>query len=230
MKKLIVALLALCLALSPAALADSEITVQGLGTVRTAPDIAVISLGAEEVGEDVAAIQSAVNQRIDAVIEALTGEGGIAGEDIQTNDYSIYRRWYDNFGNPVNDFVASCALRVVVRDIDQAGAVVDLAFKAGANTLNDISFSIADTSELADKALALAVADGMHRAQIIAGAAGITLPAVPTRVSEGAEVYYSANTSRAMVEKSAGGADDTQLMAGTVEITANVNVTYVIKD
>ncbi|MBO4297380.1 MAG: SIMPL domain-containing protein [Clostridia bacterium] len=70
----------------------------------------------------------------------------------------------------------------------------------------------------------------MHRAQIIAEAAGITLPAVPTRVSEGGDVYYSVNTSRAMVEKFAGSADVTQLMAGTVEIVANVTVTYVIKD
>ena len=228
MKKLLIFALALCLLLCPAALADSEITVQGRGTVRTAPDIALISLGAEESGEDVAAIQSSVNQRVNAIIEALTGEGGIAEEDIQTNDYSIFRRWYDNYGNPVDDFVASCALCVVVRDIDQAGTIVDLAFKAGANTLNDISFSVADSSELADKALSLAVADGMHRAQIIAEAAGIALPAVPTRVSEGGDVYYSVNTSRLMVEKSAGGADSTKLMGGTVEITASVTVTYVI--
>ncbi|MBO4885817.1 MAG: SIMPL domain-containing protein [Clostridia bacterium] len=230
MKKLIVLALAFCLLLCPAALADSEITVQGMGTVCTAPDIAVITVGAEEVGEDVAAIQSAVNQRINAVIEAWTNEGGIPRENIQTNDYSIYRRWYDNYGNPVNDFVASCSLRVTIDNIDLAGVFVDQAFKAGANTLNDITFSIADSSELADKALALAVADGMHRAQIIAEAAGITLPAVPTRVSEGGDVYYSVNTSRAMVEKFAGSADVTQLMAGTVEIVANVTVTYVIKD
>ena len=230
MKKLIPIVLALCLLFCSAALADTEITVQGLGTVRTAPDIAVISLGAEEIGEDVAAIQSAVNQRVNAIIGALTGEGGIAEEDIQTSDYNIYRRWYDNYGNPVNDFVANCSLRVVVRDIDQAGAVVDLAFKAGANTLNDISFSVADTSELADNALTLAVEDGIHRAQVIAKAAGVELPAVPTRVSETGDVYYRANTSSAMVEKFAGAADTTQLMAGTVEITANVTVTYVIKE
>ena len=224
MKKLLILVLALCVVLCPAALADSEITVQGTGVIRTAPDIAVISVGAEESGEDVAAIQAQLNTRINGLIAALTGEAcGIAEEDIQTNNYSIYRRYYDDYGNPTKDYVASCSLNVVVRDIEKAGGIIDAAFAAGANTLGNVSFSVAD-----DGTLELAVADGMHRAQIIAGAAGIELPAVPSRVSEAAEVFYrSSNTmAKSMAEDSAG----TRIMSGSVEITANVTVTYIIKD
>ncbi len=229
MKKLLILVLALCVVLCPAALADSEITVQGTGVIRTAPDIAVISVGAEESGEDVAAIQAQLNTRINGLIAALTGEAcGIAEEDIQTNNYSIYRRYYDDYGNPTQDYVASCSLNVVVRDIEKAGGIIDAAFAAGANTLGNVSFSVADDGTLSDKALELAVADGMHRAQIIAGAAGIELPAVPSRVSEAAEVFYrSSNTvAKSMAEDSAG----TRIMSGSVEITANVTVTYIIKD
>ncbi len=229
MKKLLILVLALCVVLCPAALADSEITVQGTGVIRTAPDIAVISVGAEESGEDVAAIQAQLNTRINGLIAALTGEAcGIAEEDIQTNNYSIYRRYYDDYGNPTKDYVASCSLNVVVRDIEKAGGIIDAAFAAGANTLGNVSFSVADDGTLSDKALELAVADGMHRAQIIAGAAGIELPAVPSRVSEAAEVFYrSSNTvAKSMAEDSAG----TRIMSGSVEITANVTVTYIIKD
>ena len=229
MKKLLILVLALCVVLCPAALADSEITVQGTGVIRTAPDIAVISVGAEESGEDVAAIQAQLNTRINGLIAALTGEAcGIAEEDIQTNNYSIYRRYYDDYGNPTKDYVASCSLNVVVRDIEKAGGIIDAAFAAGANTLGNVSFSVADDGTLSDKALELAVADGMHRAQIIAGAAGIELPAVPSRVSEAAEVFYrSSNTmARSMAEDYAG----TRIMSGSVEITANVTVTYIIKD
>ena len=229
MKKLLILVLALCVVLCPAALADSEITVQGTGVIRTAPDIAVISVGAEESGEDVAAIQAQLNTRINGLIAALTGEAcGIAEEDIQTNNYSIYRRYYDDYGNPTKDYVASCSLNVVVRDIEKAGGIIDAAFAAGANTLGNVSFSVADDGTLSDKALELAVADGMHRAQIIAGAAGIELPAVPSRVSEAAEVFYrSSNTmAKSMAEDSAG----TRIMSGSVEITANVTVTYFIKD
>ncbi|MBQ8954170.1 MAG: SIMPL domain-containing protein [Clostridia bacterium] len=230
MKKLFAALLALCLLLCPAALADSEITVQGMGAVRTAPDIAVISLGAEESGEDVAAIQSQLNARVNAIIDALTGEAcGIAEEDVQTSNYSIYRRYYDDYGNPTKDYVASCMLNVTVRDIEKAGSVIDAAFEAGANTLGNVSFSVEDDGTLSDKALELAVADGMHRAQVIAGAAGITLPAVPSRVSEGVEIYYRASNTVARSEASSDAAAP-KLRSGSVEITATVTVTYEIDD
>ena len=228
MKKLFAAMLALCLMLYPAALADPEITVQGIGTVRTAPDIAVISLGAEESGEDVAAIQTAVNEKINAIIEALV-ESGVAEEDIQTANFNIYRRYYDDYGNPTKDYVASCSLNITVREIEKAGNVIDIAFTAGANTLGNVMFSIEDDGALADKALELAVADGMHRAQVIASAAGIQLPAVPTRVTEGADVYYRPTNAVFKSEAASDGAA-TRIMSGMVEISATVTVSYDIDD
>ncbi|MBR3502865.1 MAG: SIMPL domain-containing protein [Clostridia bacterium] len=231
MKKLLILILALCVAVCSAALADTEITVQGTGVIRTAPDIAVISLGVEESGEDVAAIQSQLNARINAIIAALTGEaGGIAEEDVQTGNYSIYRRYYDDYGNPTKDYVASCMLNVTVRDIEKAGGVIDAAFAAGANTLGNVSFSVDDDGTLADRALELAVEDGMHRAQVIAGAAGVQLPACPSRVSEGAEVSYVTFNSMARSEDVASGKTATKLMGGSVEISATVTVTYDVDD
>ena len=233
MKKRIFALLILCLFLFPAALADSEITVQGTGTIRTSPDIAVITLGAEASGEDVAVIQAEVNEKINAVIEALTGEGGIAEEDIQTSDYSIYRRYYDDYGNPVQGYVASCALNVTVREVENAGSAIDLAFAAGANVLNDVSFRVEDDGSLADRALELAVADGMHRAQVIADAAGLGLPAAPSSISQAWDVSYYTNNARGMdsgkLTESAADAS-TRTMAGMVVISATVSMTYEIDD
>ncbi len=230
MKKLFVVLLALCLLLCPAALADSEITVQGTGTVRTAPDIAVIALGAEESGEDVSSIQAALNARINAIIAALTGEGGIAEEDVQTGNYSIYRRYYDDYGNPTKDYVASCTLNITVRDVEKAGGVIDTSFAAGANRLDNVSFGVEDDGSLADKALELAVADGIHRAQVIANAAGLTLPAAPERITESGEINYYSNVTRASAFDEAGPAGGTTIMGAMVKITATVTVTYEIKD
>lgn len=231
MKKLLILILTLCVVLCPAALADTEITVQGTGTIRTTPDVVYISLGAEESGEDVAAIQAQLNTRINAIIDVLTGEEcAVADKDIRTGNYSIYRRYYDDYGNPTKDYVASCMLNVTVRDIEKAGKVIDAAFAAGANTLGNVAFSVDDDGTLSDQALELAVQDGMHRAQVIAGAAGIQLPAVPTRVSEGTQVsYFSANNAPLAREAATDGVA-TKLMAGSVEISATVTVTYVIDD
>ena len=225
MKKMFAALLAALMLLSSAALADTRISVQGQGAVQVSPDLAL-----EEIGEDVAAIQAAVNGKTNAVIDALTGEGGMAEADIRTENYAIYRYYgYDYEKDQAPQYAASCMLRLTLRDVDKAGAIIDLAFANGANMLNNISFSIADDGELADKALALAVADGIHRAQVIAAAAGITLPAVPTQVTEGSGVYYGERAERAWAEDSAVNAS-TKLMSGMVEITASVTVTYEIDD
>ncbi len=230
MKKLIVFALALCLLLCPAALADSEITVQGTGTVRTAPDIAVISLGAEECGEDVSSIQAALNTRINAIIAVLTGEIGIAEEDVQTGSYSIYRRYYDDYGNPTRDYVASCSLNVTVRKVEDTGGVIDASFAAGANRLDNVSFGVEDDGSLADKALELAVADGIHRAQVIAGAAGLTLPAAPKRITESGEINYFSNVSRSTAFDEAGKGAGTTIMGAMVKVSATVTVTYEIDD
>ena len=120
-------------------------------------------------------------------------------------------------------------LNVTVRDIEKAGSVIDAAFAAGANTLGNVFFSVDDDGTLSDRALELAVEDGMHRAQVIAGAAGIQLPACPTRVSEGVEVSYRPANAVARSEATSDGAA-TKLMSGSVEISATVTVTYVIDD
>ena len=236
MKKLLIALLMLGLVLCPAALADPEITVQGTGVIRTSPDIAVISLGAEAFGEDVALIQAEVNGKINAIIDALTDEGGIAGEDIQTGSYSIYRQYYDDYGNPTKNYVASCSLNVTVREVENAGSAIDLAFAAGANVLNNVSFRVEDDDgALADRALELAVADGIHRAQVIANAAGLALPAAPSRISQATDVYFYANNSRGvgmdeMPVAAETAAPSTRTMAGLVVISATVSMTYEIED
>ena len=223
-----VLLLALC---AGSALAQ-EITVQGSGTVSVTPDIAVIVLGAQKTGEDIASIQSEANSVITAVREALTGEGGIAPEDISTNGYAIYRdysRYYEN-DDPIY-YTAFPTLRIVVRDIARAGAVIDLAFANGANALEDITFDREDRTESDDRALSLAVQDGIHRAQVIAGAAGLTLPAAPTVITEGTIANYQPvwrSSYDAASEKAAGA--PTEIMAGSLKISATVTVTYVIGD
>lgn len=229
-KKLLILVLALCVILCPTAFASSEITVQGTGTVRTAPDIAVISLGAEEIGEDVATIQAALNIRINAIIASLTGELGLEEADIQTGNYSIYRRYYDDYGNPAKDYVASCTLNVTVRQVEDAGMIIDAAFAAGANRLDNVAFSVEDDGSLSDKALELAVADAIHRAQVIAGASGLTLPAVPSRITESGDVNYFTNVSRASAFDESAKTTGTTIMSAMVKITATVTVTYVIGD
>ena len=226
MKKFLSLLLVLLLMLPAAALADTKIAVTGSATVQAEPDMVTLSLGVEETKSDVAAAQAMVNEKLSAVIEALKN-AGIDEKDLQTGYYSIYNNY--NYDDPESiQYVASCSLNVIVRDLSKAGEMIDVAVAAGANQVGGVTFGVSDLTALQDKALELAVADGIRRAGVMAKAAGVTLPALPESVEENSS-YYDGGSARAYTMDAPAGAP-TSLMGGMVNVTSSVTVTYDVND
>ena len=226
MKKFLSLLFVLLLMLPAAALADTKIAVTGSATVQAEPDMVTLSLGVEETKSDVAAAQAMVNEKLSAVIEALKN-AGIDEKDIQTGYYSIYNNY--DYDDPESiQYVASCSLNVIVRDLSKAGEMIDVAVAAGANQVGGVTFGVADLTALQDKALEMAVADGIRRAGVMAKAAGVTLPALPESVEENSS-YYDGGSARAYTMDAAAGAS-TSLMGGMVSVTSSVTVTYDVND
>ncbi len=226
MKKFLSLLFVLLLMLPAAALADTKLAVTGSATVQAEPDMVTLSLGVEETKSDVAAAQATVNEKLAAVVEALKN-AGIDEKDIQTGYYSIYNNY--NYDDPSNiQYVASCSLNVIVRDLSKAGETIDVAVAAGANQVGGVTFGVADLTALQDKALELAVADGIRRAGVMAKAAGVTLPALPESVEENSS-YYDGGSARAYAMDAAAGAS-TSLMGGMVSVSSSVTVTYDVND
>ena len=226
MKKFLSLLFVLMLMLPAAALADTKIAVTGSATVQAEPDMVTLSLGVEETKSDVAAAQATVNEKIAAVVEALKN-AGIDEKDVQTGYYSIYNNY--NYDDPSDiQYVASCSLNVIVRDLSKAGEMIDVAVAAGANQVGGVTFGVADLTALQDRALELAVADGIRRAGVMAKAAGVTLPALPESVEENSS-YYDGGSARAYTMDAAAGAS-TSLMGGMVSVTSSVTVTYDVND
>ena len=226
MKKFLSLLFVLLLMLPAAALADTKIAVTGSATVQAEPDMVTLSLGVEETKSDVAAAQATVNEKIAAVVEALKN-AGIDEKDVQTGYYSIYNNY--NYDDPSDiQYVASCSLNVIVRDLSKAGEMIDVAVAAGANQVGGVTFGVSDLTALQDKALEMAVADGIRRAGVMAKAAGVTLPALPESVEENSS-YYDGGSARAYTMDAAAGAS-TSLMGGMVSVTSSVTVTYDVND
>ena len=222
---LAVALMGVC-ALAEGAL----LTVQGNGRVSLSADTATISLGIRKYASDVKAAQQAVNRNMDAVIGALT-EAGVAMEDIYTNSISIYPEYdYDDADDEeessyIKGYSASNSITVVTGDIDNVGAYLDAAFDAGANTLDDVSFSASDTTEAANQALKLAIEDARGKAEVMAEAAGMALGDVVALsegdgYSAGAPVYYAKS---AVTEDAAEG---TQVLASRQSVSASVTMQF----
>jgi hypothetical protein len=193
--RLIVPVLLLALLLLPVAGAAAQesatptdsLTVDGVGSVSAAPDMAHLRLGVALSGTDVTTVFDDVNTTVSDVINALV-EAGIAREDLQTSGISIFQdQPFNQPGQPSAEaqFRVSNTLSVTLRDVSRVGELISLAVEAGANRVDSLEFGIADPTPLEDAAREEAVAQARDRAQKLADVLGVTLgdPIIVTETS-----------------------------------------------
>ena len=196
----------------PAAATDT-VTVTGTGVVTAVPDRAEISAGVASRAPPAKAALSANGAALQKVIAALRASGG---KDVTTQTVSLSTA-FDQNGQP-NGFVASNVASAETT-LDGAGALIDAAVAAGANTINGPSLSRSDADELYRQALAKAVDDAKERASVLAKAAGRSLGGVTAIVESGsAPIPFAAKASAAQ--------DSTPVVSGPQETEASVSVTY----
>lgn len=152
------------------------ITVTGEGVVEAAPDIATLTIGVTTQGDTAAAALAANSTALDAVLARLTA-AGIEPRDMQTSNLSLNPNWtgYDSGAPKITGFVASNMLTVRVRALDSLGAVLDASVADGANTLNGLTFGLANPDPVLDEARKEAVANARAKAELLAEAAGVKL-------------------------------------------------------
>ena len=227
MKKLLLAVVVLALALSGfcAYADDSELKVTGTGIVSLNADTATINLGVREVSGDVAEAQHTVNTRLAAVIDRLK-EMGVAVDDIHTSSISIYPNYdYENSDGGITSYIAENTISVKTTDLENAGALIDAAFEAGANVFTDIYFSAADTREENCRALSLAVENAREKAEVLAGAANMKLGEIKS-IEEMGYGYSDNGAAYAAKESADVGAAGTQVFANQLQVSASVTVEF----
>ena len=228
MKRLLAVFMTLLLLLSSAASAETTLlTVRGSGVVSVTADVAYVVLGVRESSEDVRAAQATVNEKINAIYAALT-EAGVASKDIGTESIYIYANYdYSNGEERLVGYTASNNISVTTSQIDKMGEYIDIAFAAGANSLNNVDFSSRDNAEAQKEALELAVQNAYEKAEIIAAAAGMKIAAVKS-FDETEERYTAdvgAKYSNSRLEAAAADTS-TMVQASSLQITASVLVEF----
>ena len=208
----------------------ASLTVTGSATVKAEPDRAVVLLGVQETEADVTQAQAKVNGKISAILKALEEdeEYPIASEDITTEQYDISPRYEYGEKNQqvLTGYRAECVLSIVVRDIDRVGRVIDAAFAAGANEMDSIRFELSDTAQVNDQALTLALENALHKAQLLAQAAGIDLSTCEMNLTANADSDVSSSRNVLYMTAEAMDADGTSVRGGQLSFTASVSLTY----
>jgi hypothetical protein len=220
-------LLGACAGAAPQA-DQRTLNVTGTGTVHVEPDIAVVSLGVQTLGPDVGLAVQENNRRAKAVMEALL-ELGVAPEDMRTTNFYVSSQpRFDPMGMPTGEtsYTVDNTIFFTLRAPDKLGGVLQAALRAGSNSVQSVSYSVADPSAPLDEARQMAVADAQRQAQQLAAAAGATLGKVLT-INEGAApvpLYYEAPAFG-----KGGGGGGVPVESGSLAYQAMITLTYTLK-
>ena len=203
-------------------------TVTGNGEASGAPDIAVMSIGVETEASTAKAALSQNAASMHATIEKLKARG-VAEKDMQTQNLSVSPRYdYNTNGKPPRliGYTATNTVSVKLRDLAEAGSIIDDAVGDGANSLGGISFGFNDPKPLMNEARKDAVKDAREKAELYALAAGVTLGPV-LQIQDG----YTAAPSPApyMEMRAVAKADSTPIATGESTVSANVTIVYEIR-
>ena len=200
------------------------ITVSATGKVTLVPDVAHVSVGVQIGKPTVKAARESAAKAMSAIIAALKGLG-IDEKDMQTTGLSLYPQYASGSSTKIVGYQLSEQLQITVRDLDNAGDVVDVAMAKGANTMNGIWFDVGDPAKAMNDARADAVRAARASAQAMASAAGVNLGAVVS-ISEGSVSPWPYPAFGA--ERMAGLDAATPVLPGTQDLQATVTVAFEI--
>lgn len=152
------------------------ITVVGQGTAYGQPDQATVVVGVDSFAPTVAEATAQNQTTLDNVMAALAA-AGIADEDIQTTNYSLYAEqiYGDKGPEGIAGYRVSNQVNVKIRDISLVGDVLGAVTEAGANAIYGVNFSVADPAALEAEARAKAMEDAAKRAASLAELGNVTL-------------------------------------------------------
>lgn len=232
--------LALCTALTVPAFAQefSEpgiISIEGRGEVVVAPDTAFVTSGVTTQGATAKEALDANTAAMTELIQTLK-DSGIEARDIQTSGFSVNPNYVysdardaNGYQLPpkINGYQVFNTVNVRVRQLDTLGAVLDKAVTVGSNTINGVSFSVSDTSEILNEARKQAFADARKKAELYAETAGVDLGqlrGISESTSMGGPIPYAA----ADLAYARAAAAPVPVEGGELTYTINVSVSWAL--
>ena len=150
----------------------TRVAVAGETNMKAQPDAAVVVLSVITQGTQAFNAQQDNARKSDAVIHALQEVG--ANPEIKTSDYSLSPQYDQRYNKlpKIIGYEARNSVMVTMGDLSRVGAVIDAASRAGANSVESVSFILRDNSPTRAQALAEASRQAMSKAQSIAQSMG----------------------------------------------------------
>jgi len=201
----------------------TTLTVIGSGVVKVQPDFAIISLSVETKAKEIEDAQSENAEIVQKLIKVF-GEQNISEQDIITSWFNIYPEYdYSNYGQKFSGYRVSNQISVKVRDVVNAGKIIDLATMTGANNISGVQFGVEENSRAYDESLKKAVFNAKQKAEVLSLTIGLDELRVVSVKEISINYYNFERHGFAMCSDNAG---HTSIMHNSIDVSATVEVVF----
>jgi len=211
----------------------NKISVSGSAEKEVMPDEAILMLSVITEGKEAKQVQDENSVNMNNVIEALKAEG-IDKKDIETTSYYLYpMQEYDYEQKKTIDkgYRLTNTIKVTTSDVENAGKLLDIAVKNGANQVENVYFQLSEDKEKEVKSelVAEATKNAKEKAETLASNLGASV-GKPISISESSyypPIYYAKGV--AMMAETAASAPSPQINPESIKVTLTVNVDFSIE-
>jgi uncharacterized protein YggE len=208
----------------------------GSATASVSPDLVTVQFGVDTEAKTAQDAISSNSQMMNTVVSAVKNIG-VSKDEISTAGFSIYPVYEDSIPDPksgihksiLTGYRASNTLYVKTSKLSMAGNIIDSAVGAGANRVDNVSFSLSPEKEqsIQDDLLSKAVLNAKSRAEkaidpLGQKIIGVKMVSLSEFNAPPPPVYYGGIQS--MAEKS------TPIFTSNQQVTTTVNITFLIGD
>ena len=207
------------------------LNVSAQGTVKRAPDIAVISAGVTTEAMDVKQALESNSKKMTNVMAAIK-TSGIAEKDIQTTGINISPQYqYANNASPkIRGYSVSNRVDIRVRESGKVSDVLDALVDSGSNDINGPNFQIDDINKAQDEAREQAIKLAQARAEMYAKTLGLKVKRLVSIDDSGSMSFPQAVMAdmqfKSMAYEGSAAASPAPIATGENTVTANVSVIF----
>ena len=148
----------------------TRITVVGDSQAKVSPDTAIVTFSVVTQGKQALDAQQENARKSEAVKQAVESLALNSKPEVKTSNYSLspQQDYYSGKMPKILGYEVKNTVTVSIASLDQVGAVIDAATRAGANSVDGMQFVVGEASPAQGDALALATKQAMTKAESIA--------------------------------------------------------------
>lgn len=210
----------------------NKLVVSGNASIHKPADKLTLTIGVATLDENADSAIQENGEKMEKVLHAIK-ETGVLENEMQTGDFTVIPQYAlpprtppPGWQTSINNYEVRNTLTIQTGKLELAGPLIDAAAKAGANLIEDISFSLQDTQNAEAEAIAKAVRQARAYAKAAVQEAGIHLGDILEITVNQSNLIPRFLKADHFPMAAMGNA--TPINPGKVEITASVLITFEI--